>query len=259
MTQHRPHLAMQLYSTGSAEAARAALPLLAELGYDGVEVVHAMAPDADAFAPLLQEHGLKARSAHVGLDALEADADGCATWAEALGVRTLVAPWLEPDDRPRAPSEWRALGERLARVGERLQRRSLGFAWHNHDFEFEPLPDATYGLEHLLGSDASVRPVLWEADVAWIVRAGADPFEWLERYRGCVPLIHVKDLAPAGEGEGEDGWADPGHGTLDWQSLWTACEAAGARAVIAEHDRPSDFDRFARRAADTLRHLAGRA
>ena len=48
------------------------------------------------------------------------------------------------------------------------------------------------------------------------MRGGADPRRWIERYRGRIPLVHVKDIAPAGEKEDEDGWADVGTGTVPW-------------------------------------------
>ncbi len=47
-------------------------------------------------------------------------------------------------------------------------------------------------------------------DVAWVVRGGADPLDWLGRYKGRVTAAHVKDIAPKGENAAEDGgptWA----------------------------------------------------
>ena len=68
--------------------------------------------------------------------------------------------------------------------------------------------------------------------------------------------MHVKDIAPAGDKTDEDGWADVGTGTLPWSELWRQCVAAGAEMMIAEHDNPSDFDRFARVSAAAMRAYA---
>ena len=138
-----------------------------------------------------------------------------------------------------------------SRIEARLSAAGLRFAWHNHDFEFEPLADGSLPIEHLLGDR-----LLWEADLAWVVRGGADPRHWIERYRGRIPLVHVKDIAPAGDKADEDGWADVGAGTLPWSELWRQCVAAGAEMMIAEHDNPSDFDRFARVSAAAMRGYA---
>ena len=38
--------------------------------------------------------------------------------------------------------------------------------------------------------------------------------------------------------------------------LWPLCVAAGVEMMIAEHDNPSDFDRFARISAAAMRGYA---
>jgi sugar phosphate isomerase/epimerase len=85
-------------------------------------------------------------------------------------------------------------------------------------------------------------------DVAWVVRGGQDPLAWIKKYGSRINAVHVKDIAPAGEALNEDGWADVGHGTMDWQALATAIKAGtNARYWVMEHDNPSDVDRFASR------------
>jgi sugar phosphate isomerase/epimerase len=200
---------------------------------------------------LLDRHGLSAASAHMGLDWIEADTAGAIAAARTLGVDFVVAPYLPPDKRPVGRAGWIALGERLARVRDAVARSGLRFAWHNHDFEFAALPDGSSPIEHVLGAD-----VAWEADLAWVARAGADPGAWVERYRGRMPLVHVKDIAPSGQKIDEGGWADVGAGVLPWANLWSACVAAGAEAMIAEHDNPSDFDRFAQASASAMLSFA---
>jgi sugar phosphate isomerase/epimerase len=95
----------------------------------------------------------------------------------------------------------------------------------------------------------------WEPDLAWIVRGGADPLALLQKYAGRCPRIHVKDLAPAGTGEDEKGFADVGYGTLDWASLLPAARAAGAEWYIVEHDLPRDPVNTIRRSYDYLKGM----
>ncbi|MGO7580430.1 sugar phosphate isomerase/epimerase, partial [Rhizobium ruizarguesonis] len=80
----------------------------------------------------------------------------------------------------------------------------------------------------------------------WVVRSGNDPKHWRKRYSGCVPAVHVKDLALPGEKVDEKGWADVGTGVVPWAELWPLSVESGAKIMIAEHDQPSDYDRFAR-------------
>ena len=84
------------------------------------------------------------------------------------------------------------------------------------------------------------------------MRGGADPIAELQARAHKVVAVHVKDLATAGECADEDGWADVGHGTLDWLSIMAAVHATPAKYFVVEHDKPSDAARFARRSFDNI-------
>jgi sugar phosphate isomerase/epimerase len=163
----------------------------------------------------------------------------------------VVAPYLTAPQRPIDAPGWKAFGARLAHLAERLADRGLAFAWHNHDFEMRRLDDGAYPIDLILSANAKI---LWQADVAWIARAGQDPLSWLKRYGGRIAAIHVKDLAPEGGNPNEDNWADIGFGTLDLTAIVRAAIEAGATLLVAEHDAPSDYKRFAGRAIETARH-----
>ena len=246
-----PALSFQLYSARKFPPLEAQCAALAELGYACVETFGPWHDDAAATRRLLDRHGLAARSAHFSLDMTENHAERTVDIARELGVEIIVAPHLTSAERPTTAADWKALGARLARIGERFADKGFRFAWHNHDFEFRPLLDRSLPIEHLLGDG-----LFWEADIAWIARGGADPALWIERYRGRIPLVHVKDIAPAGEHADEEGWADVGAGILPWRDLWRRCAEAGAEIMVAEHDNPSDFKRFARVSFDAMRAMA---
>ena len=88
-----------------------------------------------------------------------------------------------------------------------------------------------------------------------ITRAGKDPVEWIERYAGRIVAAHLKDLAHPGEAADEGGWADLGHGVIDWSRIVPALRAAGVERWVLEHDNPNDHARFARRSIETARAL----
>jgi sugar phosphate isomerase/epimerase len=96
----------------------------------------------------------------------------------------------------------------------------------------------------------------WEIDIAWVVRGGADPMAWIEEYGTRIVAAHVKDIAPRGEAVDEDGWADVGHGTLDWPALLEALKQKTATGIyVVEHDNPSDAERFARRSLAAVKGI----
>ena len=49
--------------------------------------------------------------------------------------------------------------------------------------------------------------------------------------------------------------ADTGHGIIDWSSLVPLFATTPADHIVAEHDNPSDWQRFARRTIQAMRDL----
>ena len=250
MTVTRP-LGAQLYSGRKFPPVETQFATIARHGFTNVETFAPFYDDVLATKRMLDAHGLSARSGHFSVAMLEHEGDRAVDVARRLGVEIVVAPYLAPAERPATVEGWKAVGARLLRIEARLSAAGLRFAWHNHDFEFKALADGSLPIEHLLGDRLQ-----WEADLAWVIRGGASPRQWIERYSGRIPLVHVKDIAPAGEKADEDGWADVGAGTVSWAELWPLCVGAGSECMITEHDNPSDFDRFVRVSAGAMRGYA---
>ena len=243
-------LSYQLYSSRMFPPLEETLKMLAEIGYAHVEGYGALVADADAMDALergLHATGLTMPSCHVGLAMCEGEPDAVLAIAERFGIETVVIPFIMPDDRPTDLSGWLAYGARLSAVAEKLAASGRRLAYHNHDFEFAPLPDASLPIDLIF---EAAPDVLFEYDVAWAVRAGADPMAPIDRYGARIAIAHLKDLAPDGEATDEDGWADVGHGTMAWPTLFNAMKSAGTQHFAAEHDNPSDHRRFAQRSFD---------
>jgi sugar phosphate isomerase/epimerase len=245
-------LSIQLWSTRGETPLAEQLAYLKECGYGNVELYRDQYGDPAATRALLEEHMLTARSGHFTLAMLETDLEQVVSTAHTIGMGLVVAPWIDPDDRPKDREGWKAFGRRLSRLSRRLTDAGLRFAWHNHEFEFEALPDGSFGIEHALGED-----VLIELDLGWLFRAGQDPMIWLERYEGRLPAVHVKDVAAPNTNPEEMGFADVGAGVMDWPLYWRAAVQAGAELMVAEHDAPADWRRFARVSATAMRRFAG--
>ncbi len=90
----------------------------------------------------------------------------------------------------------------------------------------------------------------WEMDVAWVIRGGADPaaVDRGLRQRASSPCMSRTSPRPARTLD-EDGWADVGHGTVDWKGLYKLLQDKHTKAkhFVMEHDKPSDVERFAKR------------
>jgi sugar phosphate isomerase/epimerase len=238
-------LSIQLYTMRSLGDLDRILDAVAEAGYRHVETVGSHLDDAATTRAKLDARGLDAPSSHVSLAALRERPDAVVDACRTLDCGELFMPAVPPDQRDMAAAGWRALGQELGEMAERLQGQGIRLGYHNHHWELEPKEGGRTALE-LIFEAAGGSPLTWQADVAWLVRGGVEPKAWLERYRSRLTSAHVKDIAPTGQNEDEDGWADVGAGVLDWHDLWQACRRAGARWMVVEHDKPKDPARTAR-------------
>lgn len=245
----------QLYSSRNFPPLAETLSMLAEAGYASVEGYGGLLADDDAVEALrlgLADTGLTMPTAHFGLAMLEDDPARVLSLARSLGVQRIYCPHVAAPDRPADLPGWRAFGARLQAAGTPFRAAGLGFGWHNHDFEFVPMPDGAIPMAEILTGGPELE---WEIDVAWIIRGGGDPLDWIARHGPRITAAHVKDIAPAGEAADEDGWADVGHGTVDWPACMAALRAAGCGHFVMEHDNPSDHRRFATRSIAAAKGL----
>lgn len=237
----------QLYSSRHFPPLSATLRMLAEAGYREVEGFGGLFTDSavvEALKSGLEDSGLTMPTAHFPLEMVEGACQRVLEIARTLGIRTIYVPYLAAEHRPDTRAGWEAFGKRLEEAGRPLREAGLGFGWHNHDFELRPLADGTIPLSALFVGGPELE---WEADIAWIICGGGDPFAWIEAERQRITAVHVKDIAPKGENADEDGWADVGAGTVDWPALMVALRATPARHFVMEHDNPKDAARFAAR------------
>lgn len=245
------NFSFQLYSARNFQPWSDLLTMLASAGYKNVEGFGGVYEDPSAFRKLMDQHGLAMPSGHFSIDALEGDINSVFKTASTLGIKRIYCPHIAADMRPTDKAGWQAFAARLSAVGEKIRAAGYGFGWHNHDFEFAPLTDGSVPMQILFEAAPELE---WEADIAWVIRGGADAMDWIARHGDKITAVHVKDIAPAGEAEDEDGWADVGHGTVDWAALFRELKVrAPAKLFIMEHDNPSDASRFASRSLDWCR------
>jgi sugar phosphate isomerase/epimerase len=251
MGRSRVGVGIQLYTLREAMARdpERTLERLARMGYDEVEFAGYFGWSPREVRAVLAGVGLDSPSAHVGLDALRDDLEATMATAAAIGHRWVVCPWVPVEER--TPDGYRRLAALLNRAGDSARAAGLRVAYHNHEFEFDPLPgDDLLPLELLLKrTDPAL--VDFELDLYWAVRAGHDPIAWFRRHPGRFPLVHVKDM----DGTAARGMVDPGQGVIDFAAIIAARDQGGVRHWFVEHDDPADPFATARTGLEYLRGL----
>ncbi|MFQ1702288.1 sugar phosphate isomerase/epimerase family protein [Loktanella agnita] len=246
------HISYQLYCSRNFPPLNDTLKMLADAGYNEVEGFGGLLDDPDSLKSGLAENGLRITSCHMGFDMVEGDPSQAIALAKSMNIPKVFVPFIASDARPTDSAGWSAFGQRLAAAAKPLQDAGLIVGWHNHAFEFDPTPENDLPLDLIAAASDDLK---LELDLGWVRVAGHDPVDWINKYAGRISAVHIKDIAPDGECTNEDGWADVGHGIMDWAAIHAALQGHGIDHYVVEHDNPSDHTRFATRSLAAIKQF----
>lgn len=223
------------------------LKQLHDIGYREVETAGFGKYSAKEFGQFIRDAGLSCPSAHLPLNG--PDYGQVFEDAHALGVTyatssTLSAGPPQPG-APKGPHGWPRLGldgfKRLAAkmndVGTKAKAAGLQYAYHNHDLEFQKMPDGSFGYDVLL-NETDHALVKFEIDCGWMVVGGASPVEYMKKYPNRFRMIHVKDFKAMPKAGQRPQGSELGAGFIDYKPIFAEGRRAGIRHAFAEQEGP---------------------
>ncbi|MEH6680216.1 MAG: sugar phosphate isomerase/epimerase [Sediminicola sp.] len=194
--------------------------------YYGMESAH--------FKQLLDDLQLTASSGHYGFsdqfekpnDQMERFVDQCIEGAHALGKSYITWPWLAPHQR--SLDSFKLLSAKLNSIGERVNKAGLGFAYHNHDFEFVE-HDGAIGYDIIL-AETDPALVKLQMDLYWVVRSSKkSPKQWVAEQPGRYVMWHIKDMDKITED-----YTELGNGSIDYNEVLPDPVASGLEFYYLE-------------------------
>lgn len=241
-------LAAQFYTvrefTKSREGLRESLRKVAEIGYPGVQLsaVGAMNSGEVSVAEarrMLDELGLRCVATHRPWETLRDDTESEIAFHQTLGCDYAAIGGIFGGYELTVDGFRQWLSEALP-VVERLKAAGIRFGYHNHAHEFvRDLAKDLTPMDVLVEEGGDLQ---MEIDTYWVQHAGLDPVMLLDRLRGRLAAVHLKDKeVVAGDGPV---MAPVGEGNLDWDRILEACRRAGTEFYIVEQDdyRRDPFD-----------------
>ncbi|MGM0458251.1 MAG: sugar phosphate isomerase/epimerase family protein [Bacteroidota bacterium] len=222
---------LQLYTLRDviADDPEGTLRQVAEFGYTQIESYEGpmgMWWDMgnSGFKELLDELGMTALSSHANVfEEFERKANEAAE----IGLKYIVCPWIGPQD---SLDDYREIAEQFNEMGEIATDLGLRFAYHNHAYSFE---EQEGEIPHdVLMENTDPDLVEYQMDIYWVVAAGHDPIEWMERYPGRFTSGHVKDITSGSDPES----TVLGTGTIGWQTLLPEAANLGMEDYIVEQE-----------------------
>ncbi|MCL2287369.1 MAG: sugar phosphate isomerase/epimerase [Firmicutes bacterium] len=245
-------VALQLYSIRDEMAKDFAgtLKLVKEMGYDGVEFAGFGGHDVPEVKKMLEDSGLVAISGHVPYEAFLQDAQKVFADYKALGCKYVAIPWLDAKMAP-GGEDFKATLEKIHEIGKAANAAGITLLYHNHEFEFKKV-DGVYGLDMLYDSVPACC-LATQIDTCWVKVAKLDPADYVRKYKGRAPVVHLKDFIMEGDVTGgmyeligkdedeeikKDGFEfrPVGQGMQDIPSILDACLHAGTEWVVVEQD-----------------------
>lgn len=154
---------------------------------------------ASEFKKILDDLELSVTSGHYGFstylnkskDELERFVDRCIIGAKELNSNYITWPWIAPEQR--TIENFKIMSQQLNIIGEQTLKAGLGFAYHNHGFEFED-HDGENGFDIIINeTDPSL--VKLEMDMYWVMHSSNyTPEELINAQPGRYVMWHIKDM-----------------------------------------------------------------
>lgn len=227
------------------EDAEGTLKAVAAAGYKYIEAAdyrdgkfYKMTPEE--FKNALDELGLIPLSTHMGSVSLE-NADEQIADVKAAGFKYFVLP-VPPRDFFAFDQENRSikmkgdikeLTEFMNTLGKKCKEAGLELLYHNHDFEYKKDENGLVPIEYFM-ENTDPELVNFQVDLYWVVKAGADPIAYMEKYPGRYRIWHVKDMDDQGR------FAPVGTGTIDFAKILEKKDISGMKYYIVEQDQTFD-------------------
>lgn len=185
-----PKIALQLYTVRKKTETdfEGIVRKIAAMGYQGVETAGFGNSNPEKASKLFKELGLTVVGAHSGFPVGD-DKNAILDTTQVLNCNNVVVAAIGPD----TTKDMDSIKKLVAKINEsaaNARERGLGFAIHNHWWEYLPV-DGKLAVDHML--DLMDKQVLLELDTYWIKTAGQDPAARVAMMGSRSPFLHIKD------------------------------------------------------------------
>ena len=196
---------------------------------------------------LMKDIGFKLVSTHAGAGDIAKRGDEIIRDAKALGLACVVcsSPMVSPEkdklpweERMKAVdlTDWKMNADLFNKFGKQVKDAGMTFGYHNHSAEFKKY-DGQTAFDYLY---ANTDPALVkiELDVGWVQVAQHDPIAILNKYKGRVIALHVKDVGARGADGKDPTSVAVGEGVIDWKKVIGTANANGVKHYFYEQEEP---------------------
>ena len=186
------------------------------------------------FKRILDDLGLSMSSGHYGFSEFltkpEAEinrfVDKCIEGAQVIGSRYITWPWIDPEQR--TVDGFKLTASKLNLVGAQITNAGIGFAYHNHGYDFQDYNGVT-GYDIIINeTDPSF--VKLQLDMYWVMHSSnLTPEELINKNPGRYVMWHIKDMHKVSRD-----YTELGNGTIDYDKIMPDPTISGLKFYYIE-------------------------
>ena len=252
-------ISIQLYTTRKFQPYAPIFDFISGEGIVNIELFGLESLNVEEFNKMMNLNNITSHSTHVGFESLK-DTQNIIDRANALNIKHIIVP--APPARKDAEfsntfemneDEWTAFGKDLSSYVNKFEDAGLTLGYHNHSYEFIPLPSGKLPIECMMDYNENLK---LEIDLGWAVAGGADPSIWIKKYSNKIIACHLKDFfSKEKDMLDHDNQSAVGDGFIDWSHLISLMREINCELFILEHDDPKDYKKYITTSIENLKDI----
>lgn len=221
-------MGLQLFSIRDAMAKDpiATLKSTIEMGYQDFETYGYQAEEdtfygfkSSEFKKRLDELNVTTTSGHFGFsdyflkseDDMKRFVDQCIKGALEVDMKYITWPWIAPELR--TIENFKAMPKKLNAIGKQVTSAGLGFAYHNHGYEFDDINGQN--AYDIIVNETDPDLVKLQIDMYWVMHSSKfTPSELIKKQPGRYVMWHIKDMDKVSRD-----YTELGNGSIDYLKL----------------------------------------
>ncbi len=235
-SKYKNKVGLQLYSLRDVinKDPKGVLKSVADFGYKKLETFgykegKQFGLPVKEYGDYVKSLGMKTVSGHYGIDIVINSWEKTCADAKAIGQEYVVVPWLNEEyyNTLDVLKKTCAIINKGAVVAK---QNGLRMGYHNHAFEFKQVEGQV--IFDVMMKELDPKLVSMEMDLFWVVNAGQDPLQYIEKYPGRFEQWHVKDMDKSDRNKN----ADVGTGSIDFKKIFTLAKKSGMKHFYIEQE-----------------------
>ncbi len=212
---------------------------LKEMGYTKIQYSGAEY-DPERIKRVSEKTGMPVVLTHMPMDRIINDTEKLMDEHETFGCKTIGLGAM-PFDNFFDEKKFKETVDKLNIAAKKMAERGFKFSYHHHHYEFYKFGNEV-AFDYIINNAPYINVTI---DTYWLQYGGADILKILDRLKGRVTVVHLKDYKLFGNLEKwvmEPKFAPCGSGTLDFQAIVDKMREIGVEHFLVEQDDACELE-----------------